>query len=464
MRRIVVLLLLLPTFSGSRSVHAHDIPNARVDRSIQVTVAPRRLAVDYEVSLSELTLTQDLRMLIGSLPGVERQDWFVAYARETGPLNARGLLVTIDQRPYELTCQGYDLTVEEHPRYVFHLEAEIPDRGRLAIRDTNYSASEGTSRLAVRGRAGVVIHGDDLPGDVQAIAIRPVWQLSVDEERRTKQAEVDYEVMPGPDLPSSTTTAAEVPVAPKVSGPAPQFGATRLTELLDRPAGRSALLGLIGLILLAAGLGAVHALQPGHGKTLVAATVLGERGNWIRGVLLAAVLTLTHTGSVLLVALALWATQTSRYGEIHLGLAHAAGFLIAAIGLWRLGRHLAYHGEHGTERNDDQTVDASGTRPTRHRGLIGLGVAGGLVPCWDAVVLVLVAEAIGRLGLGIVLVVAFGSGMGLVLVALGILAARLRTWVEQRGGPRSYGRWERRLGIATGLTLAGIGVYLLGLA
>ena len=51
------------------AARAHDIPNQRVDRSIQVTLGPGRLEIDYEVSLSELTLTQDLRALDGYVAG-----------------------------------------------------------------------------------------------------------------------------------------------------------------------------------------------------------------------------------------------------------------------------------------------------------------------------------------------------------------------------------------------------------
>ena len=64
---------------------AHDIPNQRVDRSIQVSLSPGLIAVDYEVSLSELTLTQDLRRLIGSLPGADRQEWLARYGQVTVP-------------------------------------------------------------------------------------------------------------------------------------------------------------------------------------------------------------------------------------------------------------------------------------------------------------------------------------------------------------------------------------------
>ena len=78
--------------------------------------------------------------------------------------------------------------------------------------------------------------------------------------------------------------------------------------------------------------------------------------------------------------------------------------------------------------------------------------------------MILLAEATGRLGLGIVLVLAFGLGMALVLVAVGVLAGRIRRHVVRGPDPAAYGPWERRLGIASGLTLAVIGVYLLGLA
>src|SRR5262249_54800095 len=95
---------------------------------------------------------------------------------------------------------------------------------------------------------------------------------------------------------------------PRATGEPPTVGSSALSRLLDRTGS----LSIAGLIALALGLGAVHALQPGHGKTLVAATVLGERGSWLRGVLLALGTTLTHTGSVLRVARALGWTQTGR--------------------------------------------------------------------------------------------------------------------------------------------------------
>jgi nickel/cobalt exporter len=170
----------------------HDIPNQRVDRSIQVTVLPGALAIDYEVSLSELTLTQDLRSLTGSLPGGDRTEWLALYAQVTGPLDAKGLAVTVDGQPVTLGGQHYDLVVEEHPRFTFHFEAKIAEQGRLSVRDRNYVSSEGTSRLAVRGRGGVAITGDDLPADVEQIPVRPVWQLSDAEERRSKQVDVRY--------------------------------------------------------------------------------------------------------------------------------------------------------------------------------------------------------------------------------------------------------------------------------
>jgi ABC-type nickel/cobalt efflux system permease component RcnA len=423
---------------------AHDIPNARVDRSTQVTLRPGRLSIDYEVSLSELTLSQELRSLIGHLPGAERSDWFRAYGLETGPLNAKGFLVAVDGEPRALAADGFDLAIEEHPRYTFHFSTEIPPGGRLSVHDTNFTSSQGTSRLAVRG-LGVEVRGDTLPGDVLQIPARPTWQLTDAEERRTRFVRVDY--AEGTRLAAGAPTSAPPASKNQQPGTPRATDSGRLTALLDRTRG----LSLTALCLLAFALGTVHAIQPGHGKTLVVAAVVGERGGWGKGALLATAATLTHTGSVFLVAAFLWWTSTERFGTIHVALVRSSGFLIAAAGCWRLGRHLARLPEH-----DDGHAPA---RPGGARGALALGVAGGVVPCWDAVGLVTIAEAVGRLGLGLVLVAAFGLGMGASLVAVGWVAARLRRRLTRReSGPG----WERRLGLASGLVLTAMGLFLLG--
>src|SRR5262249_55407654 len=118
-----------------------------------------------------------------------------------------------------------------------------------------------------------------------------------------------------------------------------------LSRLLDP----STPLSRVLWVLIAVGLGAAHAIQPGHGKTLVTAVALGPSARFYQPVFLGLATTLAHMGSVLVIAAVLWSTGSSRVGTIHQGLAQVAGFAIAAAGVWRIGRHLGGHGEHPLE-------------------------------------------------------------------------------------------------------------------
>jgi ABC-type nickel/cobalt efflux system permease component RcnA len=159
--------------------------------------------------------------------------------------------------------------------------------------------------------------------------------------------------------------------------------------------------------------------------------------------------TLAHMGSVLLIAAALWYTGTSRVGTIHQGLVEVAGFVIAAAGFWRLGRHLGGYSEH--------EIEAVRTAEMGTLGLIGLGLAGGLVPCWDAVGLLVLAAALGRLAAGVGLVLAFSAGMAAVLVAVGWLVWKVKSVAI---GLDRAPIWERRLGLLGGLLLSTVGLWL----
>ncbi len=437
------------------TARSHDIPNQRIDRSIQVEVLPRQLRINYEVSLTELTLVQDLRALMGSLPKSETAAWLDLYGKVTGPLNAKGVLVSLDGRPATLAYQDFQYIVEEHPRFTFHFDLFLPSHGRLAIRDTNFASSEGTSRLAVRGR-GVIIESDDpLPPEVDRIATRPVWQLTDDEERRTKQAEFDFRAQATAQPADVNRVTAEVGTRPSDQSVRSTTitetftkGAIvlpRLSRLLD--ASRNLPWMLLGALAMA--LGAVHALEPGHGKTLVTAVALGPDVRFYQPAILGMATTFAHAGSVLVIAAILWWTGTSEVVPLHLVLTRAAGFAIAAAGFWRLGRILGGYGAHD--------VSLPSSAKISNLGLVGLGLAGGLVPCWDAVALIVLAAALGRLAAGVGLVLAFSGGMGFVLVTLGSLACKARSATM---GLKPSSAAHAKLGLASASILAAIGLFL----
>src|SRR5262249_19033555 len=153
--------------------------------------------------------------------------------------------------------------------------------------------------------------------------------------------------------------------------------------------------------------GAAHALTPGHGKTLVAAYLVGERGTAVHALILGLVTTATHTGAVLLLAaLLLFFFPHAVPHDVQLVLGLVGGLLVAALGLWLLlrrlsggpdhvhfggGHHHHHHGQHHSDHYHDEhghvhPLPAVGG-PVGWWGLVVLGVSGGIIPCWDAILM-----------------------------------------------------------------------------
>jgi nickel/cobalt exporter len=201
----------------------------------------------------------------------------------------------------------------------------------------------------------------------------------------------------------------------------------------DAAAGR----GVLAFLLLAAlAWGALHALSPGHGKTMVAAYLVGTRGTPRHALALGAVVTVTHTIGVFTLGLVtLVLSQYVLPEQLYPWLNLAAGLLVVVVGAGVLrsrvrllrarrraaaGHHEHHHHHHGPE---DLTW----------RGLLGMGASAGLIPCPSALVVLLAAIAQHQVALGLLMIVVFSLGLAATLAGLGFLvvlggraASRLR--------------------------------------
>jgi ABC-type nickel/cobalt efflux system permease component RcnA len=163
--------------------------------------------------------------------------------------------------------------------------------------------------------------------------------------------------------------------------------------------------------------GMAHALSPGHGKAIVTAYLVGQRGTPRHAALLGLIVTVTHTLGVF--ALGLVTLALSRFivpDDLYPWLNLVAGLLVVGIGVsvlrarWRHRRHDHHHHEHGLAP----------------RSLLAVGVSGGLLPCPSALVVLLGAISLHRVGFGMLLVVAFSAGLALTITGIGLAAVLAR--------------------------------------
>jgi ABC-type nickel/cobalt efflux system permease component RcnA len=167
---------------------------------------------------------------------------------------------------------------------------------------------------------------------------------------------------------------------------------------------------LVLLLLAAFGWGALHALSPGHGKTMVAAYLVGTHGTTRDAVALGAVVTATHTAGVValgLVALGLsaWVLPEQLYPWLTL----VSGLMVVGVGIAVLRRRARRHHHHHHDHDH-----------LHRRSLLAMGASAGLIPCPSALVVLLGAVSQHRIGLGLVLIVAFSAGLAATLTGLGV--------------------------------------------
>ncbi len=234
---------------------------------------------------------------------------------------------------------------------------------------------------------------------------------------------------------------------------------------------------ILSALALAFALGAGHALSPGHGKTLVAAYLVGSRGDLRHALLLGLTVTLTHTASVFLLGLfALGVERTLGTEKLLRTLELLSGALVAALALsqlpgrWRRWRGLPdprahhHHHEAGALAHDHGDGVMHTHLPPEAlslRSLVALGVSGGLVPCPGALVLLLAAMSLHRVGFGMVLLVAFSLGLATVLTAVGSMFVLARRRFDAL--PLD-GKLAKGLPVLSSLAVLGLGVAIIARA
>ena len=232
-----------------------------------------------------------------------------------------------------------------------------------------------------------------------------------------------------------------------------------------------------GILYLFSGfwLGALHAATPGHGKTIAAAYIVGARGRPVDAFVLGVFVTLSHTFGIVGVAvLASLGAARAVPARVEAYLALVTGLLVVWIGLWMVRTQLTilsarthghrhdkleeheHHHHHGWGAAHTHRLDVlTDTRPS-WTILLGLGVAGGLLPDPGALALLLAAIANGKPVTGLLSVLVFSLGFALVLVVVGLVAARVGqlvlTWLS--------GRWILWLQLGTALLILAVGVGL----
>jgi nickel/cobalt exporter len=236
---------------------------------------------------------------------------------------------------------------------------------------------------------------------------------------------------------------------------------------------------------IAFALGAAHALTPGHGKTIVAAYLVGSRGTLKHAAFLGAMVTFTHTVSVFLLGMAtLFLFQYVVPENITRVLGAISGLSIVAIGAWMLYKRLRgtahthtdehhhHHHPHDHDHHDHEHEHDHGHGPHTHAhvpeevswsGLAALGASGGLVPCESALVLLLSAIALRRVGLGLLLLVSFSLGLALVLMTIGVLVIYAKNLLPEskRTSGSPFFRW---MPVASAAVVLVLGLLMTGVS
>jgi nickel/cobalt exporter len=505
--------LLLLTLAVFRLASAHPMGNFSVNHYSRITVENDHIRVRYLIDLAEIPTYQELQRANTSASTIDPNSATVInYVAARGAELRKGLILDVNGQviPLHLVSSGviFPAGAGGLPtmKMGFVYDAVYPstlDRQHVAIHygDNNYPGHTGWKEITALASAGSLPRSSvpasdrsaelsnyptDLltspPQDLEATVIATLPPLAAENEKaqrlalsRASAASTIGKVREfaqtrsghEPGLAGNGLKHVALPHFAQAQDSAqPSFAASatvhlqanrqqtprsRFTELIQAQNLSAWFLFTAGLIAI--GLGGLHALEPGHGKTIVAAYLVGSRGTASHAFLLGLIVTVSHTAGVFaLGAITLCASHYIVPEQLYPWLGALSGITIAVLGCSMLLRRLtgaapdhshvpgSSHGhwtfwKRAVNKGTEGSLalrDGSSAQPVTWTQLFTLGITGGIIPCPAALIVLLSAFALHRIVLGFFLIVAFSVGLAAVLIGFGMLMVYARRFMTHR--------------------------------
>jgi ABC-type nickel/cobalt efflux system permease component RcnA len=494
----IVVVLLLPAL-----VAAHPLGNFTINHYAGVRIETDRILLDVVIDQAEIPAFQ-ARLGFdtdgdGELSAVEIDGGRVAACRRLAP--SLDLRVDGARAALELTEAGLAFppgvgglsTMREVCGFTTSLASPIAAGSLIAFADGSSSERLGWREVVIEG-SGVTVaaaHGELRSWSVsRRLTVYPTTLLA----QALADRDVAVTATPGgpilapldlPDaasLPGSGDSSSTTPATPIRSGVVPGGVSGGELPSIFRSADLTPLVLLLS-VLTAAALGAGHALTPGHGKTLMAAYLVGTRGTPLHAAGLGLSVAVSHTLGILALAGLVVGAQGVLPPDVVVKTTPViAAVSIVAIGGWMLSgearrrrRRRAAASEHdrahasGVAHEHEHEHEHGGIRHSHlpaggstisWRTLFVLGLAGGLIPSASALLILLGSLAAGRPAFGLVLVVAFGLGMALVMGGIGLALVVARGWLDRVEAASPLGRVGAHMPLVASFLVLGLGLYL----
>lgn len=469
---------------------AHPMGNFSINHFSAIAVYPHIVRVTYIIDMAEIPTFQEMQDsgLVAQPDGPSA----VQYRNRKVEEWRQGLRLRIGEKTLTLTPRSSELTFPTGagglPTLRLAVVYEAPLRfanGVLTYEDHNYPQRAGWKEIVASAYDGASLTRSSIPVESKSQQLTSYATDLLQAPPQDLRAELTFSI--------PATARAQVSDASPATAADPtnvreaQTPRSWLTELITVP---QLTPGLVVLSLLVAmGFGALHALEPGHGKTLVAAYLVGEHGTAWHALLLGLTVTASHTiGVFALGAVALFASHYIVPEQLYPWLNLVSGLLIAGMGgillrqacLRSLGYTLFYHHSHNSQHTHDHFdhhhhdhshtthghqhtlhhqhagSDSSANGHVSYGTLITLGITGGMIPCPGALVVLLSAVALQRIAFGLLLIMAFSVGLAAVLVSVGLLLVSARGLLQPWSGE---GGWGTYLPFLSPLIMTPVGVF-----
>jgi nickel/cobalt exporter len=411
-KRLIVALVALAALGFSATASAHPLGNFTINHYAGIELAGNRIYVRYALDVAEIPtyqLSDELK------------------ARSYPHRLARNLELTVDGKRANLDVVARRVSSRPGAGGLLVLRLDVVYRadriGRaLSFADRSFADRIGWREVTLVARDGATIASSSVPSRSESDQLHayPKGLLRSPLDVRTASARFT----PGSHVAAPPTLRTRA---------APERSSSRFEALINQ--GDLSLGVLLISLLVAAFWGAAHALTPGHGKALVAAYLVGTRGRPRHAFLLGGTVTLAHTAGVFALGfVTLGLSQFIVPERLYPWLTLASGLLVVIVGASVLRHRLpgkvrhdhrhpheehAHHHHHGHahHRHDDALTS---------KGILGVGIAAGLLPCPSALVVLLSAIALHRVGLGLALIVAFSVGLAATITGIGLVAVFAR--------------------------------------